>query len=107
MDHGQCLTEETLTDYLEGALDPATKAASEVHLLGCDTCRLKLGFYMRLLSEEMSAEEAATVETLAADWEKKTKERIARHGGAWRRWFLSGAAIAAALIMGIVSIRLV
>jgi tetratricopeptide (TPR) repeat protein len=107
MDHGQCLTDDTLTDYLEGGLDPATKAASEVHLLGCDTCRLKLGFYMQLLSEDMSAEETATVETFAADWEKKTKERIARHSGVWRRWFLSGAAIAAALIIGVVSIRLV
>ena len=28
MDHGQCLTEETLTDYLEGGLDPVIKAAS-------------------------------------------------------------------------------
>jgi len=107
MDHGQCLTEDTLTDYLEGGLDPATKAASEVHLLGCDACRLKLGFYMRLLNEDITTEEAATVETFAADWEKKSKERIARHRGAWRRWLLSGAAIAAALIMGMVSIRLV
>jgi tetratricopeptide (TPR) repeat protein len=107
MDHGQCLTEDTLTDYLEGGLDPATKAASEVHLLGCDACRLKLGFYMRLLNEDMTAKEAATVETLAVDWERKTRERIARHGGAWRRWFLSGAAIAAALVMGMVSIRLI
>jgi hypothetical protein len=34
--HGQCLTDETLTDYLEGALDPAIKAASEVHLIACN-----------------------------------------------------------------------
>src|SRR5438105_2629316 len=107
MDHGQCLTEETLTDYLEGGLDPAIRAASEVHLIGCDACRSKLGFYMRLLNEEISAEETAAIESLTADWEKKSKERIAHRKGVWRRWFLSGAAVAASLIMGVVSVRLV
>src|SRR5438552_7242313 len=83
-DHGQCLTEETLTDYLEGGLDPAIRAASEVHLIGCDACRSKLGFYMRLLNEEISAEETAAIESLTADWEKKSKERIAHRKGVWR-----------------------
>jgi len=106
MDHGQCLTEDTLTDYLEGGLDPAIRAASEVHLLGCDVCRSQLGYYMRLLNEEITAEEASTIETFTAEWEKKSKERIARRHGVWRRWFLSGAAVAAALIMSVVSVRL-
>ena len=56
-DHGRCLTEETLTEYLEGGLDPPVKAASEVHLIACDNCRSRLGFYMRLLAQEVSAEE--------------------------------------------------
>jgi len=42
--HGECLTEETLTEYLEGGLDPAIKLASEVHLIACDGCRGRLGF---------------------------------------------------------------
>jgi len=105
MEHGQCLTEDTLTDYLEGGLNPAVKAASEVHLLGCDSCRSKLGSFMRLLDEEITAEEATAVQAFTAEWEKKSKDRIARQGSVWRRWFLSGAAIAAALIMCVVSVR--
>jgi tetratricopeptide (TPR) repeat protein len=107
MDHGQCLTEDTFTDYLEGGLDPAIRAASEVHLLGCDVCRSQMGYYMRLLNEEITVEEASTIETFTAEWEKKSRERIARYGGVWRRWFLSGAAVAAALIMSVVSVRMV
>ena len=55
--HGECLTEETLTEYLEGVLDPALKAASEVHLIACDDCRNQLAFLMRVLNQEMTAEE--------------------------------------------------
>jgi tetratricopeptide (TPR) repeat protein len=106
MDHGQCLTEDTLTDYLEGGLDPAIKAASEVHLLGCDPCRSKLGFYMRLLNEEITADETAMIESFTAEWEKQSKQRIGHRAGGWKRWFLSGA-VAASLIMVVVSARLV
>src|ERR1051326_6606986 len=107
MDHGQCLTEETLTDYLEGGLDPAIKAASEVHLLGCEACRSRLGFYMRLLNEDMSPEETTAIESFTVEWEKKRNERIARYTGGWRRRLLSITAVAAALIMGVVSVRFV
>jgi tetratricopeptide (TPR) repeat protein len=107
MDHGQCLTEETLTDYLEGGLDPAVKAASEVHLVGCDDCRSRLGFYMRLLSEDMSAEETTAIESFTAEWDKKGREKLARRTGTWKRWFLSGTAVAAALIMGLISVRFI
>jgi tetratricopeptide (TPR) repeat protein len=107
MDHGQCLTEDTLTDYLEGGLDPAIKVASEVHLVGCDPCRSKLGFYMRLLNEDITADETAMVESFTAEWEKKSKGRIAHRSSIWKNWFLSGAAVAAALIMAVVSARLV
>ena len=53
--HGQCLTEETLTEYLEGGMDPAIKAASEVHLIACDNCRSELGYFMRVLEEDIQA----------------------------------------------------
>jgi tetratricopeptide (TPR) repeat protein len=104
MDHGQCLAEETLTDYLEGGLDPAIRAASEVHLVACDNCRLKLGFYMRLLDEEISPDETNTIQLVTAEWEKKRKDRMPRRTGTWRSWLLPGAAVAATLILGLVSV---
>jgi tetratricopeptide (TPR) repeat protein len=105
MDHGQCLTEETLTDYLEGELDPAIKAASEVHLVGCDDCRVKLGFYMRLLNEEVTPQETADIEVVTAEWVNKSK-RIPRRTGTWRRWLLSGGvAVAAAVVLTLVSVQ--
>ncbi len=107
MDHGQCLTEETLTEYLEGKLDPAIKAASEVHLVACDDCRLSLGFYMRLLDEEVRPEEVTAIQLVTAEWEKKSKDRLARQTGTWRRWLLGFSAVAAVLVLSIVSIRLV
>jgi tetratricopeptide (TPR) repeat protein len=107
MDHGQCLTEDTLIDYLEGGLDPAIKVASEVHLVGCDSCRSELGFYMRLLNEEITADETAMIDSFTAEWERKGKQRIAHRSGSWKKWFLSGAAVAASLIMAVVSVRLI
>ncbi len=107
MDHGQCLTEETLTDYLGGELDPAIKAASEVHLVVCDDCRLNLGFYMRLLDDEISPDETTAIHSVTAEWDKKSKERMPRRTGTWTSWFLSIAAVAAALVMGLVSVRFI
>ena len=71
MEHGQCLTEETLTDYLEGGLDPAIKAASEEHLVTCDNCRTRLGFFMQLLNEEISPEETGILQAVSDRWDKK------------------------------------
>jgi len=65
------LTDETLTDYLEGELDPAVKAASEVHLVVCDKCRTSLGYFMRLLDEEVKPEEVAAMEAIAGEWNRK------------------------------------
>ena len=107
MDHGQCLTEETLTDYLGGALDPAIKAASEVHLVACDDCRLKLGFYMRLLDDEISPDETAKIQSVTVEWDKRSKERMPRRTGTLKGRFLSFAAVAAALVMGLVSVRFI
>ena len=107
MDHGQCLTEETLTDYLEGGLDPAIKAASEVHLVACDDCRLKLGFYMRLLKREVTGEEAAIIQSATLEWDKKGRDRMPRRTGNWKGWFVSLSAVAALVVMGLVSVRLI
>jgi tetratricopeptide (TPR) repeat protein len=105
-DHGECLAEDTLTDYLEGGLDPALKAASEVHLIACDSCRKRLGFYMQLLNEDVSPEEAGTVEAIAARWDKqKPKENSPRRAGTFKRRFVMCAAVAATLVITFVSVH--
>jgi tetratricopeptide (TPR) repeat protein len=104
MDHGQCLTEETLTDYLEGGLDPVIKAASEVHLLACDRCRNNLGFFMRLMDEDVSAQEVVVLQTVTNQWDKKKPARhVQRRAGTLRGWIFSFAPIAAMLVVSVVS----
>jgi tetratricopeptide (TPR) repeat protein len=105
MDHGQCLTEDTLTDYLEGGLDRAVTAASEVHLVGCDDCRRRLGFYMRLLSEELTPEESSAIQLVTAEWEKKSQGKLGRRAGTWTNWFFPVTAAAAALALGFVTLN--
>jgi tetratricopeptide (TPR) repeat protein len=105
-DHGQCLTEETLTEYLEGGLDPPVKAASEVHLIACDDCRNFLGYFMRILLHEVKPEEATAVRAITAAWdERKGKQRPPSR--ARRAGFLRVLAVAAVLILAVVSVRFV
>ena len=105
-DHGQCLTEDTLTEYLEGSLDLGLKAASEVHLIACDGCRGKLGFFMRMLDEEVEAEEATVIQGVTDRW-NKTKREIPRRTGTLRSWLFAFVAIAAVLVLAVVSVRAV
>ncbi len=102
--HGQCLTEDTLTEYLEGSLDLAVKAASEFHLLACDDCRLKLGFFMRMLNEEVKGEEAAAVEAVTERW-NKTKREVPRRTGTLPVWLFGLVAVAAVFVLAVVSLR--
>ncbi len=104
--HGECLTEETLTDYLEGGLDPAMKLASEVHLIACDECRIRLGSFMRLLKEEVGAEEAAAVESIAQQW-NKSKHKMPRRTGTFPNWLSRWVAVAAALAIAVVAVSMV
>ncbi len=107
MDHGRCLTEDTLAEYLEGGLDPVIKAASEVHLVACDECRHRLGFFMRLLDEDVTSQEAVDIQAITQQWAQSRPERVM--GGrreVRRRWFLTVAAVAAGLVIGIVSVRI-
>jgi tetratricopeptide (TPR) repeat protein len=107
-DHGQCLTEDILIEYLEGSLDVALKAASEVHLIACDDCRNRLGFFMRLLEEEVRDEETHNLQAIAAEWDrKKSDRRIPRSTGTFPAWFLGFIGIAAVLLAGVVSVRFV
>jgi tetratricopeptide (TPR) repeat protein len=103
-DYGQCLTDETLTEYLEGSLDVAIKAASEVHLISCEQCRNQLAFFMRVLQPDVSSTEAKTLQAIAADWEKKTGNKVATAGSPARsRFLVVFATVAAMLVVSILS----
>jgi tetratricopeptide (TPR) repeat protein len=103
--HGECLTEETLTEYLEGVLDPALKAASEVHLIACDDCRNQLAFLMRVLNQEMTAEETIAVQMAIAQADRNKSRRDGGIMGNIRQWLLGVIAVAAILAIGVVSAR--
>ena len=92
--HGECLTDETLTDYLGLTLDPAMKAASEVHLIACDECRVRLAFFMRVLRDGFTTEEEQTLDAVAAAWNRrKGGGAPMRRTSAYRRallWLMAG-----------------
>ena len=106
MSHGQCLSEETLTEYLEGALDPVVTSACEVHLVACDRCREELALYMRVMQGDVTTEENLRIDQIAGLWDRhkaipalKRKTGVARKG-----WFLSLAGVAAAAAFGVLLI---
>jgi len=104
-DHGQCLTDEVLTDYLEGGLNPLMKAAAEVHLVSCQNCRNQLAFFMRVLEPTVTSEEANTLERIAAEWDRRNPERVApqpsRSSKGLRRLLIGAGALAALVVVGV------
>ena len=103
MNHGECLTDETLTDYLEGGLDPAIKAASEAHLVACDDCRVKLAFFMRLLKDDVQPQEAITIRAIQEEWTRgQNDHRLpGKRGGRRRGWKIASGSVAAALLIAV------
>jgi tetratricopeptide (TPR) repeat protein len=102
MNHGHCLTDDTLTDYLEGVLDPALKAASEAHLVGCDDCRVKLAFFMRLLKDDMQPEETAAVRNIQDEWTRARHDRrLPGRRLKNRSWKIASGGVAAALLLAV------
>jgi tetratricopeptide (TPR) repeat protein len=103
MNHGHCLTDDTLTDYLEGVLDPALRAASEAHLVGCDDCRVKLAFFMRLLKDDMQPEETAAVRAIQDEWTRARHDRRlpGRRLAGTRSWKIASGGVAAALLLAV------
>lgn len=95
-DFGQCVTEETLTEYLEGILDPAIRAASEVHLLSCQSCRDRLAFFMRVLQPDVDAQEQHELEAISAEWDKRKENRPPRPRVSG--FFMAVAAVAVVLV---------
>src|SRR2546425_11925341 len=107
-DHGQCLTDETVTEYLEGRLDPVIKAASEAHLVACNKCRSNLAFFMRGLDSEVRPEQADTLQALTAEWTGKKRDRQMPQPAVTPPKFLfRWVAVAAVLVIGALSARFV
>jgi tetratricopeptide (TPR) repeat protein len=95
-----------LIEYLEGGLDPAIKAASEVHLVACNECRNNLAFFMRILEPEMSPEEANTVQAITDEWDKKKrKDKMPRRTGTFPSFLMAFVAVAAVLLIGVISVQ--
>jgi tetratricopeptide (TPR) repeat protein len=101
--HGQCLTDETLTEYLEGNLEPAFKAASESHLVACERCRDQLVVFMRLLREEVTPEEAGMLQSISTEWDQQHSIPMTppRRSSSYRRYFVGLVAAVAALVAGV------
>jgi hypothetical protein len=100
--HGQCLTEDTLTEYLEGTLEPAIKAASEEHLLTCDECRIRLGSFMRILNDNLTPQEANALELFMDRKKDRGQEKMQRRVAVPRLFLALAAGV---ILMGVVSAR--
>ncbi len=108
MNHGQCVTEETMTEYLEGRLDPAVKAASEVHLIECDRCRQDLAFFIRILTAAISPEESSVLESIHREWDvRRPGTKFPERTRNYRKWFVGMGAIAASLVIGVLTVNYV
>lgn len=106
-EHGECLIDEALTEYLEGSLDPAIKLASEVHLLACDDCRARLAFFMRVLDQDVKPEEAAQVQVFTAKWGVSGENQRATGRRALSQWVVRLTGVAAILIFGVISFQFI
>ncbi len=78
--HGECLSDECLTDYLEGSLDPVIRSAFESHLIVCDKCRENLALFMRVLREHIQPEEAAVLQQLSDVWSERKLQPVPAPG---------------------------
>ena len=90
----KCLNEETLTGYLEGLLDAPVRAAVEQHVVGCDSCRSQLAFYMRILDEDVREEEESVVQAAMERW---SRQPVPASGEVFSP--MKGLAIAASLLL--------
>jgi tetratricopeptide (TPR) repeat protein len=106
--NGECLTDDVLTDYLEGTLDPVLKSACEAHLIACDPCRENLALFMKVLRDETSPEEEAALQELTAMLDPQ-KLRPAPPPKRWAvsrsQLLMAGGAVAAFLLLGVFFLR--
>jgi tetratricopeptide (TPR) repeat protein len=99
-----CLSYETLLDYVEGGLSVTEKAATEKHLIRCAWCREELALYTRVARSEVSAAEQAQLKQLGLDQIAEQAVRLRRvvdvreavqSGPWWRRAVFTPLRVAA------------
>jgi len=103
MKHGECLSDEILTDYLEGPLDSVVRVACDAHLIACDPCRHKLASLMRVLQPQVTTEEETAVLEIADIWKERYSGDVpAKKTAPGKRvvWYASIAAALVLLILG-------
>ncbi|HLQ77680.1 MAG TPA: zf-HC2 domain-containing protein [Terriglobia bacterium] len=103
--HGECLTDETLADYLSGELDPVVHAACEVHLAACDSCRRSLAALMRLLRVTTTPEEEIHLQTLSRAWDERHLRTFPiqqTRRGFRQGWIVAFVGVAAVLLFAVV-----
>ncbi len=97
----KCLNDDTLTGYLEGLLDSPVRNATEQHLVGCDDCRNRLVFYMRILDEDVREEEESVVSAVMEQWQEKPAPVEARRSSLSRKWLAIAASMLVAITAGL------
>jgi tetratricopeptide (TPR) repeat protein len=103
MKHGECLSDEMLTDYLEGPLDSVVRVACDAHLIACDPCRHKLAILMRVLQPHVTPEEETAVQGIADAWKQRYSGVVrVKNAPLGKRvvWYASAAAALVLLILG-------
>jgi tetratricopeptide (TPR) repeat protein len=98
--HGECLSEEMISNYLQGDLAPVEKGACEVHLAACDRCREELAQFMRLLRSEISSEENAILANVLEQWDQRKLQPVPPKSRSLtaKGWSLVAAGAVAAII---------
>lgn len=98
--HGDCLTEEVLTCYLEGELEPVLTLTSEGHLLSCRPCREKLRSLMLVLNPHTTTGERAFIQEVEEQWHTHRATVLpSRRTSIIRHWFFPCAAVAAVILL--------
>lgn len=77
-------------------------------MVACDECRNRLGFFMRLMDEEIGPEETVQLQLVTKEWDRrKTERQLPRSTGTFPSWFLGVLTVAAVLVVGVLSARIV
>ncbi len=97
----KCISDDTLTGYLEGLLDSPVRNATEQHLIGCDACRSRLVFYMRILDEDVREEEESLVSAAIEQWGQRPVEVEKRRPALSVKWLAIAASVLFAATAGI------
>jgi len=99
--NGDCLSDEILTDYLEGTLSPIAKSACEAHLISCDPCRQSLALFMKVLREDLTSKEEVAVQKLTEACESRSLQVVRAKPSASRtpRWLVYAVVSSAAALI--------